>query len=178
MATTEQPKSLSETEKLAATLAALEAERERRMSAGAWSKGTRPRLMVLPADGETLQAAQQREVYRYLAEHPDAPKAVAAYDWLAVEVVDPPPTVETHPYAPDHIDAVDVTPFRPPMPSPPPPAARSLPPPPGSVDPRSVNIPARIHGAEQRRVRNFADDTWGDPSDWPIRYPRGNRNGW
>jgi hypothetical protein len=34
MATTEQPKSLSETEKLAATLAALEAERERRMSAG------------------------------------------------------------------------------------------------------------------------------------------------
>src|SRR5215472_11580598 len=62
MATTEQPKSLSETEKLAATLAALEAERERRMSAGAWSKGTRPRLMVLPA----LRFANSRARQKFL----------------------------------------------------------------------------------------------------------------
>jgi hypothetical protein len=33
-----------------------------------------------------------------------------------------------------------------------------------------MNIPARIHDAEQRRTRNFNDDTWGDPTGWPIRY--------
>jgi len=46
------------------------------------------------------------------------------------------------------------------------------------VDPRNVNIPPSIYSAEQRRTRNFNDDTWGDPGDGPIRYPKGNRNGW
>src|SRR6516162_5692493 len=116
--TTEPQSPLSETEKRAAFLAELEAERQRRIEAGKWGRGVRPRLMALPADGETLQAAQQREVYRYLADHPDAPKAIAAYDWLVIEAIDPAPTVETHPYAPDHAAAIDVTPRRPP-PSPP-----------------------------------------------------------
>jgi hypothetical protein len=59
----------------------LERERERRMSAGQWSKGVRPRLMAVPQPGETLQAAQQRAIYAYLAEHPDAPKTISAFDW-------------------------------------------------------------------------------------------------
>jgi hypothetical protein len=92
---------------------------------------------------------------------------------LEIHIVDPAPVVETHPYAPDHAAAVDVTPHRPP-----PSNARSLPPPPGSVDPRNVNVPPSIYSAEQRRTRNFNDDTWGDPAGWPIRYPRGNRSGW
>ena len=100
---------------------------------------------------------------------------------MLVEVIDPAPVVEVHPYAPDHIDAVDVTPRRPP-PSPPPSSARSLPPAPGagalSVDPARMNIPARIHDAEQRRTRRFQDDEWGSPAEHPLRYPRGNRNGW
>jgi hypothetical protein len=166
-------------------LAALEAERQRRIQAGTLSQ--RPKLVVVPADGkttlegETLRAAQQREVYRYLADHPNAPKSINAYDWIVYEIVYPTPTVEANPYAPDHADAVDVTPRSPP-PSPPMRQPRSLPPAPGagalSADPARMNIPARIHDAEQRRTRNFNDDTWGDPTGWPIRYPRGNRNGW
>src|SRR5262252_9529535 len=108
--TTEPQSPLSETEKRAAFLAGLEAERQRRIEAGKWGRGVRPRLMAIPQAGETLQAAQQRALYGYLAEHPDAPKAVAAYDWMELEFIDPKPTVETHPYAPDHADAVDVTP--------------------------------------------------------------------
>jgi hypothetical protein len=176
---------LSETEKLAATLAELEAERERRVSAGAWSKGPLPRLLAIPRDGETLQAAQQREVYRYLADHSEAPKNISAYDWMEVEVVDPPPTVELPCEQFDGHDARDITPpWRPPVApaSPPAAASRSLPPAPGagalSADPARMNIPARIHDAEQRRTRNFNDDTWGDPTGWPIRYPNGNRSGW
>jgi len=80
-------------------------------------------------------------------------------------------------YAPDHADAVDVPPRRPP-PSPPPSSARSLPPPKGQPDPRNYNIPGDVAAAERRRTRNFNDDTWGDPTGWPIRYPRGNRSGW
>jgi len=49
---------------------------------------------------------------------------------------------------------------------------------PHGADPRNVNIPARIHNAEARRTRNFLDDTWSDPTGWPIRYPKGNRSGW
>jgi len=41
-----------------------------------------------------------------------------------------------------------------------------------------MNIPPRVLDAEQRRTRNFYDDDWGDPKDHPLRYPRGNRNGW
>src|SRR6516165_576283 len=128
--TTEPQPPLSETEKRAAFLAELEAERQRRIEAGKWGRGVRPRLMAIPQAGETLQAAQQRALYGYLAEHPDAPKAIAAYDWMEIEFIDPKPAVELpdEQYAPDHADAVDVTPYRPP-PSPPPSSARSLPPP-------------------------------------------------
>ena len=182
--TTEPQPPLSETEKRAAFLAELEAERQRRIEAGKWGRGVRPRLMAIPQAGETLQAAQQRALYGYLAEHPDAPKAIAAYDWMELEVIDPKPAVEPPgmQYAPDHADAVDVTPPRRPPPSPPPRASRSLPPAPGagalSADPARMNIPPRVLDAEQRRTRNFYDDDWGDPKDHPLRYPRGNRNGW
>jgi len=177
--TTEPQSPLSETEKRAAFLAELEAERQRRIEAGKWGRGVRPRLMAIPQADETLQAAQQRALYGYLADHPDAPKAIVAYDWMEIEFIGPEPTVETHPYGADSADAVDVTPYRPPVPpSPPPSSSRSLPPPKGQPDPRNYNIPPAIHSAEQRRTRNFNDDTWGNPSDWPIRYPKGNRNGW
>ena len=58
--TTEPQSPLSETEKRAAFLAELEAERQRRIEAGKWGRGVRPRLMAIPQAGETLQAAQQR----------------------------------------------------------------------------------------------------------------------
>ena len=148
-------------------------------------RGVRPMLMAIPQAGETLEAAQQREVYRYLADHPDAPKAVAAYDWLAIEVIDPAPVIEAQPYAPDHADAVDVTPppYRPPVPpSPPPSSARSLPPAPSagalSADPGHYDIPRDVAAAERRRTERFMSDDWGSPADHPLRYPRGNRNGW
>jgi len=187
---TENPQApISDTDKLASVLAELERERQKRVDTGQWSKGVRPVLIAIPQAGEAPEAAQQRALYAYLAEHPDAPKAIAAYDWMAVEVVDPAPTIELPDMIRDHDhgQAVDVTPrppWRPPVgpASPPSPPSRSLPPAPGSgalgVDPARMNIPARIHDAEQRRTRNFNDDTWGDPSGWPIRYPRGNRNGW
>jgi hypothetical protein len=125
--------------------------------------------------------------------HPDAPKLIHEYDWILHIVMDPKPQVElpSEQYAADHVNAIDVTPPpprpsrhppMPPPPSPPPRPARSLPPAPGagalSADPARMNIPARIHDAEQRRTRNFNDDTWGDPTGWPIRYPKGNRSGW
>jgi hypothetical protein len=142
-------------------------------------------LQALVGDDETDDQSMQRSLAEHLKEHPTDPKSVHAYQWMLLEPLDPPPIVEPPDelYAPDHDHAVDVTPapFRPPMPSPPR-SARSPPPAPGagalSVDPARMNIPARIHDAEQRRTRNFNDDTWGDPAGWPIRYPRGNRSGW
>jgi hypothetical protein len=177
--TTEPQSPLSETEKRAAFLAELEAERQRRIEAGKWGRGVRPRLMAIPQAGETLQAAQQREVYRYLADHSDAPKTIAAYDWLVLEVMDPKPTVETQPYAPESADAVDVTPtpFRPPA-APPPSSARSLPSPKGQPDPRNYNIPGDVAAAERRRTEKFQSDDWSSPAEHPLRYPRGNRSGW
>src|SRR6516165_2227921 len=125
---TESQPAQSDTEKLAATLAELEAERQRRIEAGKWGRGVRPRLMAIPQAGETLQAAQQRALYGYLAEHPDAPKAIAAYDWMEIEFIDPKPTVElpAEHFAPAHVGAVDVPRYRLP-PSPPPSPARSRP---------------------------------------------------
>jgi hypothetical protein len=66
--TTEQPPS-SETDKLAATLAALEAERAARQQAGKSSRGTTPVLIAIIPEGETLAMAQQRALYAHLAEH-------------------------------------------------------------------------------------------------------------
>jgi len=138
--------------------------------------------MAIPQAGETLQAAQRRALYGYLAEHPDAQKAIAAYDWMELEFIDPPPTVETHPYAPHHADAVEVTPPpRHPPPSPPSRAARSLPPAPSagalSAEPRRYDIPRDIAAAERRRTERFQSDDWGSPAEHPLRYPRGNRSG-
>ena len=144
-------------------------------------EGVRPVLVAIPQAGEALEAAQQRALYAYLAEHPDAPKAIAAYDWMAVEVIDPPSTVELPCEQFDGHDARDITPpWRPPVAPASPPAAPS-PPAPGagalSADPAHMNIPARIHDAEQRRTRNFNDDTWGNPTGWPIRCGKG-KAGW
>jgi hypothetical protein len=162
---------LSESDKLAAMLAELEAERQKRVNAGQWSKDVRPRLMAIPQAGETLEAAQQREVYRYLAEHPDAPKAIAAYEWMELEVVDPPPQVEL-PAAqwdqPDTRVVVSPPPYRPPMPPAPPPPEPWLP----SRKDRIIET----HNAIKRREKQFHDGDW-KPHDGALRYPRG-RNGW
>jgi len=163
--TTEPQSPLSETEKRVAFLAELRAERERRIFAGKWSRGPRPILTAI-VDNESEEVAKRRAFYAHLAMHPDAPKLIHEYDWILQVIVDPKPQVElpSEQYAADHVDAVDVTPPRRPPPSPSPSSARSLPPAPGSVDPRNVNIPPSIYSAEQRRTRNFNDDTWGDPA--------------
>ena len=160
----------TEAERLEAADAAIERELTRRREAK-WKAGEWTIPMQIVDRGETVSAANP--LIPWGRDYPP--------ELIELHIVNPAPTVETHPYAPDHADARDVTPppYRPPMP---PSSARSLPPAPGagalSVDPARMNIPARIHDAEQRRTRNFNDDTWGDPSDWPIRYPRGNRSGW
>jgi hypothetical protein len=131
MTTEPEPQSpLSETEKRAAFLAELEAERQRRIEAGKWSRGTLPKLMAVPQAGETLRAAQQRALYAHLAEHPDAPKNVSAYEGMELEVIDPDPVVELPGmmYGPDHGQPVDVTPSAPRRPPPAsPPAPRDEP---------------------------------------------------
>jgi len=97
--TTEPRSPLSETEKRAAFLAELEAERARRVEAGKWSGAIRTILVAVPEAGETLRAAQQRAVYQHLAEHCDAPKNVSAYNWIVHEILDPPPAIELPRYA-------------------------------------------------------------------------------
>ena len=81
---TENPQAplINDTDKLAVTLRELEAERQRRMSAGQWSCATLPKLVAIPETGETVEVAQQRALYAHLADNPDAPKAIAAYDWM------------------------------------------------------------------------------------------------
>jgi hypothetical protein len=76
---TEQPSPSSES-KLAATLAALEADRTARMSAGKWSRGPTPMLRAIQSIGETEEFARERALQEHLAEHPDAPKSMSAYD--------------------------------------------------------------------------------------------------
>jgi len=152
--------------KLAATLAELEAERQRRIQSGKWNRATAPMLIAIPEAGETLRAAQERALAEYLELHPDSQKSLHAYSWIEIEIVDPPPIIELPgmQYAPDHSDALDVTPPRhPPMPPP-------LP----IEPPRNRALEARL--AEERRMRRFMDDDW-KPHDGPLRYPRG-RNGW
>jgi len=114
-------------------------------------------LKALPADGETLQAAQQREVYRYLAEHPDAPKAIAAYDWIVFEVIDPKPAVELPGEQYDQPEARDVTPRSPP-PSPPRSSERSLPPAPGAGGWGAVRRPSKHEYSARRSCGRAAAD--------------------
>jgi hypothetical protein len=157
---------LSESEKLAATLTALQAERAKRVESGQWTRDTLPMLIAIPRAGEALQTAQQRAVYEYLANHPDAPKTPAAYEWMQIEFIEPLPQVELPAEQWEQPDAIDVTPRRRP-PSPPPD-------PPPIEPPRNRVLEAHLN--EKRRVQRFMDDDW-KPHDGPLRYPRG-RNGW
>ena len=160
----------TDSEKLQAALAELEAERQRRIQSGKWNRATAPMLIAIPEAGETLRAAQERALAEYLELHPDSQKSLHAYSWIEIEIVDPPPIIELPgmQYAPDHSDALDVTPPRhPPMPPPAPPPLPIEP-------PRNRALEARL--AEERRMRRFMDDDW-KPHDGPLRYPRG-RNGW
>jgi len=167
---------LNENEKLAATLAALELERDRRVQAGSWTR-ERPRLQAL-CDREPFEAAQQRALYAYLAEHPDAPKTIAAYDWVLVEVVSPPPVVELPSEQFDRpADMIDVTPWRPPAPAPAPPAAPPAPTPTPAGRPSNVGIPPRVHAKALRQLARFEADEYS-PDDAPLRYPRMNRTGY
>ena len=163
--------------KLAATLAELEAERQRRIQSGKWNRATAPMLIAIPEAGETLRAAQERALAEYLELHPDSQKSLHAYSWIEIEIVDPPPIIELPgmQYAPDHSDALDVTPPpRPSMPPPsPPPAPRDEP-----LTYSNAGIPRREHERELRRLERFHSGDWGDPKDFPLRYPRGNRQGW
>jgi hypothetical protein len=118
---------------------------------------------------------KQRAVYQYLAEHPDEPKTCSAYEWMEIEVIDPPPVIELPGtmYAPDHGQTVDVTPSPPrrlPMPPPSPPPARPI------VN-NNAGTPPQIHARALKQLENFESDLY-DPADAPLRYPRGNRNGW
>ena len=171
---TEQQSPPSESEKQAAFLAELEAERQRRIEAGEWSKAALPKLLAV-IDGEPEEVAQQRALYAYLAEHPDAPKTIAAYDWIEIEVMTPPPVVELPSEQWDQPeDVIDVTPWRAPAPAPAPPAA----PPPTPPSARSnVGIPPHIHAkALHQLARSEADEY--SPDDAPLRYPRRNRTGY
>ena len=139
----------------------LNGEREQRRAAGKWSKAVRPVLMAVPQTGEILKAAQQRALYGYLAEHPDAPKTVSAYEWIELEVIDPEPTIDLPgmQYAPDHGHAVDVTP-RPPCPPMPP----ASPPPAPRDEPISYSnngVPRIVLERELRRLERFHSGDWG-----------------
>jgi hypothetical protein len=110
-----EPSPPSESEKLAATLAALEAERTARQTAGKWSRGPTPCLRAIQSIGMTEDEALQCALREHLAEHPDAPKSMSAYDWILIRIVAPKPTIElpaeqTEPV----VDAIDVTPAMPP----------------------------------------------------------------
>src|SRR6516164_11856311 len=92
--TTEPQSPLSETEKRAAFLAELEAERQRRIEAGKWSRGAQRMLQVLVADHETDREAQERALAEHLKEHTSDPKSVHAYQWILLHAVGPPPIIE------------------------------------------------------------------------------------
>jgi hypothetical protein len=176
--TTEPQSPLSETEKRVAFLAELQAERERRIFAGKWSRGPRPILTAI-VDNESEEVAKRRAFYAHLAMHPDAPKLIHEYDWILQVIVDPKPQVElpSEQYAPDHVDAVDVTPvmspWRPPMPAAPPPE------PPAMPKVRSnAGIPPEVLASELRRLKQFHDGDWGGPDDGPILYHGKPHGGW
>jgi hypothetical protein len=175
MTTTAQEPQPSEVEKLEAALSKLVAERQQRMSAGKWSKGRRPMLAVLVGDLESDREAMERGLAEYLQDHPGELASIHGYDWLLYCPVGPPPVVEppTMIFDRDHRDAVDVTPppYRPLMPQVAPPERAT---PKGH---NNAGIPAEIHARELKRLANFEGDIY-DPADAPLRYPRGNRNGW
>jgi hypothetical protein len=165
MTTEPEPQSpLSETEKRAAFLAELEAERQRRIEAGKWSRGTLPMLMAVVGDTERDLEAQERALAEHLKRHPDDPRSIHAYQWMLLYGIGPPPIVEP-PGAqygqPD--DAIDVT-----QPTPPP---SLLPAPPREKRTYSnAGIPAEIHARALKQLENFESDRY-DPQDAPIRYP-------
>ena len=125
-------------------------------------------------DREPFEAAQQRALYAYLAEHPDAPKTTAAYDWVLVKVVTPPPVVELPREQWAQLDdPIVVTP--PPAPAPP-----TAPPPPTPAPtgrPSNAGIPEHIHRLALQQLARFQSDEYS-PDDAPLRYPRRNRVGY
>jgi hypothetical protein len=174
MSETETDTPLSESEKVAATLAALEAERAARVEAGKWSRDMQPMLIAIPQPGETLQTAQQRALYEHLANHPDAPKTVFAYRWGELSAIDPLPQVELPAEQWGQPDAIDVTPPRRASPPSPPPVPRDEP-----LSYSNAGIPRREHERELKRLDRFLSGDWGgDAQSYPLRYPRGNRGGW
>src|SRR5262249_5352949 len=162
----ETPNLLSEAEKLAATLAALEDERGRRRKAK-WEAGEWQIPVRIVDKGETISTAKPLIPWGR-----DYPPEV-----IEIHIINPERGVELPEEQSEQPDR-RTSPPRSPPPSLPPSSARSLPPPKGQPDPRNYNIPGDVAAAERRRTRNFNDDTWGDPTGWPIRYPRGNRSGW
>jgi hypothetical protein len=148
----------SEAERLDAAIAALLAERRRRSG---W-----PKVEVQIVDGGRLSARANEALAPQQHEFPP--------ELIVLEVMDPDPVVELPGtmYAPDHGQAVDVTPsppWRPPVqpPSPPKAAPRTY---------SNSGIPAEIHAKVLRQLANFESDVY-DPADAPLRYPRG-RSGW
>jgi hypothetical protein len=142
---------MGEADKLTSMLAELEAERRRRMDAGQWSKGARPTLRAI-VDGETLEAAQRRAIYKHLAEYPDAPQSAAAYDWTQRTFLTPKPTVELPGEQFGQPDMVDMTP-PPPVRTPP-----SAPPQPVPIQARSrAGIPPEAIEFQRQRQQRFLD---------------------
>jgi hypothetical protein len=165
MTETDQPPPLSASEKLAATLAALEAERLRRRG-GVWSE--------IPT-----RIVYGGRLSEYLAKEPSPspPPPGCPHEMLEIVIIDPDPVVEL-PWMQrdaDHVGAHDVTP-------PPRPAIPPLSPPPAPRDEpltySNAGIPRGEHERELKRLERFNSGDWGDPMDHPLRYPRGNRNGW
>jgi len=171
--TTEQQPSLSESERQEAFLAELEAERQRRMEGGNWTR-TRPILQVLVADTETDLEAQQRALAEHLKEHKGDPKSVHAYQWILLYAIGPPPIVQTPSdlWDDDDVGAVDVTPWRPPMPAATPASPPTPPPPQPTGPPSNAGIPPQIHARELRRLARFESDEYSI-EDAPLRYLRG-----
>src|SRR5215471_18162332 len=67
-----------------ATVDQLEAEREKRLAAGAWSGSERTILMAVVAEGESEEVAQRRALYQYLAKNPEGPQSINAFDWIII----------------------------------------------------------------------------------------------
>jgi hypothetical protein len=175
MTKTDQPPTLSESEKRAAFLAELKAERQRRIDARQWSKPVQA-MEVRIRDGGRLS----ENIWKCGPAIGDGEHAAAGacgplprHEVMELYVIDPDPIIEPPgTYTADHSNAVDVTP---PRRGPPPPPAASEPSPPPIDPPRNRALEA--HAAEQRRIRRFMDDDW-KPHDGPLRYPRGSKNGW
>jgi len=175
----EQSSPPNDVARLDAAIAELERELGRRREAK-WLAGEWTIPIKIVDEGKTLS----EWLAAYGEDATDPAQEEYPPEVMELHIINPDPQVEPPSAQWGQPDTQDVSPqpYRPPVPpSPqpsPPRSARSLPPPKGQPDPRNYNIPGDVAAAERRRTRNFNDDTWGDPTGWPIRYPRGNRSGW